>query len=314
MFLTSAMATNTMLYIGFSFADAYLNEFRAEVVMMLRPQPHLPAQYDTVLAALNKIGKAGLLSRFYEAHTNDDHFNLLAAPDKASLTRKFMEDKEIIRKRLAAIPDITSKDVADIETFMKGKAFSSGRRPIDLPIDPETPAARPIAYAIIDGKTPQQIDYYKRHEGVQFMTWKTAGSWFGGLDMYLHSILRRTSRPFLWGELLDEVKENDRVIVTWDLDHAKPGEEQHKDSHKRKVWWWLEQCYFFFKNSSRHMRCPQPPPPLFFPPTLPITFPLPPLPQPSTMKRTAALAAAPRPTGPLTSTLLPDLTSAGPKP
>ena len=31
MFLTSAMATNTMLYIGFSFTDDYLNEFRAEV-------------------------------------------------------------------------------------------------------------------------------------------------------------------------------------------------------------------------------------------------------------------------------------------
>ncbi len=31
MFLQSAMATNTMLYIGFSFTDDYLNEFRAEV-------------------------------------------------------------------------------------------------------------------------------------------------------------------------------------------------------------------------------------------------------------------------------------------
>ena len=132
MFLTSAMATNTMLYIGFSFADEYLNEFRAEVLKMLRPQPHLPAQYETVLAALNTIGKANLLSRFYEKRTNDDHLNLLAAPQKASLTRNFEKDKEIIRKRLAAIPDITSKDVADIEEFMKGKAFSSGRRPIDL--------------------------------------------------------------------------------------------------------------------------------------------------------------------------------------
>ena len=33
MFLTSAMATNTMLYIGFSFTDDYLNEFRAEVCL-----------------------------------------------------------------------------------------------------------------------------------------------------------------------------------------------------------------------------------------------------------------------------------------
>jgi hypothetical protein len=164
MFLTSAMATNTMLYIGFSFTDDYLNEFRAEVLKMLRPQPHLPAQYETVLAALNKIGKAELLSKFYEARTNDDHLNLLAAPqlpaaraalaapappvaaaaaaaapvrvEKASPTRNFEKDKETIRDRLAAIPGITGKDVDDIAEFMKKKAFASGRRPIDL-VDPD---------------------------------------------------------------------------------------------------------------------------------------------------------------------------------
>jgi hypothetical protein len=38
MFLTTAMATSTMLYIGFSFTDDYLNDFRAEVLSMLRPR------------------------------------------------------------------------------------------------------------------------------------------------------------------------------------------------------------------------------------------------------------------------------------
>jgi hypothetical protein len=41
MFLTTAMATSTMLYIGFSFTDDYLNDFRAEVLSMLRPRRSL---------------------------------------------------------------------------------------------------------------------------------------------------------------------------------------------------------------------------------------------------------------------------------
>jgi hypothetical protein len=38
-FLTSLMATSTILYLGFSFGDEYLNEFRSEVLSMLRPCP-----------------------------------------------------------------------------------------------------------------------------------------------------------------------------------------------------------------------------------------------------------------------------------
>ena len=46
MFLTTAMATSTMLYIGFSFTDDYLNDFRAEVLSMLRPRRSLKSGQD----------------------------------------------------------------------------------------------------------------------------------------------------------------------------------------------------------------------------------------------------------------------------
>jgi hypothetical protein len=37
-FMLSLMATNTILYMGFSFNDEYLNDFRSEVLSMLRPR------------------------------------------------------------------------------------------------------------------------------------------------------------------------------------------------------------------------------------------------------------------------------------
>jgi transcriptional regulator with XRE-family HTH domain/CheY-like chemotaxis protein len=45
-FLGSVMATHTVLYMGFSFADAYLNELRSQVLALLGPQPEgAPAAY-----------------------------------------------------------------------------------------------------------------------------------------------------------------------------------------------------------------------------------------------------------------------------
>ena len=48
-FLRSVMATNTVLYLGFSFQDAYLNELRSEVLSLLGHGTHsTPVAYAVV--------------------------------------------------------------------------------------------------------------------------------------------------------------------------------------------------------------------------------------------------------------------------
>jgi hypothetical protein len=219
MFLTSAMATNTMLYIGFSFTDDYLNEFRAEVLKMLRPSPHLQMQHSMVLRALKHINKPHTLSHFYDNGIHDEdllHFKV------ASL------HCDAVRARILAIEGLEQSDLSQIEQFVKDHVVATKRIASHFSA---LDHALPIAYAIIDSKSQQQIDYYRRHEGVQIMTWNTQ-KWFGGLDAYLDGILRQTSRPFLWGSLLTKsVLENKKVIITWDL-----AREQQKT-----VAWWLQQ-------------------------------------------------------------------------
>jgi hypothetical protein len=236
MFLTSAMATNTMLYIGFSFTDDYLNEFRAEVLKMLRPSSRTPVQYNVVLSALKHIGKPEILSHFYDANFHDDYLTEIRTQSTHS---------DQVRLRLSKIQGIEQADITSIEMMLKERAVVTSRRPAEL-LDLDK--APPIAYAIIDNKSEQQIDYFRRHEGVQIMTWKT-GSWFGGLDAYLDGILRETSRPFLWGSLLTKsVLDNGRVIVTWDIESVVSVEK------KKSVAWWLMQCVEFYNKSARHWK------------------------------------------------------------
>ena len=224
------MATNTMLYIGFSFTDDYLNEFRAEVLKMLRPTPHMHVHYKTGLECLKRINKANLLSHFFDKGIHDDYLLDLKVASSQS---------DAVKARIKEIEGIQDSDVDEIEQFVKGRVVATSRRSNDFL---ELDKAPPIAYAIIGNKSQQQINYFRRHEGVQIMTWDTNG-WFGGLDAYLDGILRQTSRPFLWGSFLtNSVLENNRVIITWDL-----GTILHK-----KVAWWLQQCLEFYRNASRH--------------------------------------------------------------
>ncbi len=51
-FLRSALATRTVLYLGFSFTDAYLNELRSEVLSMLG---HEPGAAPTAYAVMNDV-------------------------------------------------------------------------------------------------------------------------------------------------------------------------------------------------------------------------------------------------------------------
>ena len=230
MFITSAMATHTVLYIGFSFTDDYLNEFRAETLKMLRPAPRLTVQFNIVLQALKHIEKPQLLSHFLDRGINDEHLQELKASAAAGCD---------IRSRIMDIKDIHKEDCDKIEQFVKDNVPDTHRRPCDISkLDQEMP----IAYAIIDNKSQQEIDYFRRHEAVQIMTWRQDG-WYGGLDAYLDGILRQTSRPFIWGHLLTKnVLENNRVIITWDLG----------SDVKKKVGNWLQLCVDFYRKASRH--------------------------------------------------------------
>lgn len=167
LFVTSAMATHTVLYIGFSFTDDYLNEFRAEVLKMLRPAPRLPVQFNVALQALKHIMKPQLLSAFHDLGIHDEYLQELKIESP-----KCNE----VRSNISKVQGINSADCEAIEAFVKERVPATNRRPLDiLELDKEAP----IAYAIIDSKSQQEVDYIRRHEAVEIMTWQANG-WFGG--------------------------------------------------------------------------------------------------------------------------------------
>jgi hypothetical protein len=200
---------------------------------MLRPSPRLPMQFNLVFDALRVVNRTSLLCEFFEKRVHDD---MLQDLKEGSLRR------DTVRAHLVEILR-NEADVAAIEEHMKTCVIASQRLQTDFADLDKSP---PIAYAIIDNKSKQQIDYYKRHEGVQMMTWNAHGGeepWYGGLGTYLDGILRQTSRPFLWGRLLtDSVLEKGRVIITWDLGNDK----------NKWVSFWLKSCVKFYRNASRH--------------------------------------------------------------
>jgi hypothetical protein len=116
-FIRSVLSTTTVLYLGFSFSDGYLNELRGEVLSMLY-----------------------------------------------------------------------------------GDIVHSHRAHVD-----------PIAYAIVPDKKAFEIDFFRRHEGVQIITWNTEPvpdqpKDFSGLDDYLGRIHDLTSFAFYIGQMLDSKK------------------------------------------------------------------------------------------------------------
>ena len=177
MFLTTAMATSTMLYIGFSFTDDYLNDFRAEVLSMLRPRRSLQHLHEP-----------------------------------------------------------------------KSFAFRSTN---------QGKVSQPIGYGIIEGRSKQDCSFFRRHEGVEIMTWEPQFSslisppedqpdmrcpvWHNGLDVYLQSIFRKTHRNYINGQMLSENFFNSRrKIITWDV-----GDEKKTANH------YLKQCLNHFNNMIR---------------------------------------------------------------
>jgi hypothetical protein len=72
MFLTTAMATSTMLYIGFSFTDDYLNDFRAEVLSMLRPRRSLQVGKGPAINSFRSVSTAPIGYGIIEGRTKHD--------------------------------------------------------------------------------------------------------------------------------------------------------------------------------------------------------------------------------------------------
>jgi len=61
-FLRSVFATRTVLYLGFSFTDAYLNELRSEILALLPEKPVWPIAYAVVADATQSVGD------YYQRH------------------------------------------------------------------------------------------------------------------------------------------------------------------------------------------------------------------------------------------------------
>lgn len=125
LFLKSIMATSTVLYLGFSFSDYYLNDVRSEVLSML-------------------------------------------------------------------YGDITKRDST----------------------------IAPIGYAIANDKSIYEIDLFKKHEGVEIITWESASLGFGVFDKYLATIHNLTSYSYHLGTLLRGKR---LLLVEWRSPTLQPG-------------------------------------------------------------------------------------------
>lgn len=135
LFLKTLLATSTVLYLGFSFSDYYLNDVRSEVLSML-------------------------------------------------------------------YGDLTEK-----RNLLK---------------------ISPIGYAIVNDKTKYEIDLFKKHEGVEMLTWSTAKSpsGFGVFDEYLQKIHCLTSYAFHLGSVLNDKR---LLLIEWkpeEVDESNPNFRQ----------------------------------------------------------------------------------------
>ena len=131
LFVSSLLSTFTVLYMGFSFSDGYLNELRGEVLSMLFGPPS-------------------------------------AALDTAAAVATAEEARDLFRPGGAQEGDM-----------------------------------RIIGYAIINDKKPEEKAFFKRHEGVEILTWDTeSAEGFAGLENYLQAIKEQTSFAYRVGKAL----------------------------------------------------------------------------------------------------------------
>lgn len=61
---------------------------------------------------------------------------------------------------------------------------------------------KPLAYAIIDNKSEEEVEYFRRHEGVQFLSFPTQDHGYGCADRFLYELKKATSFELQFGKNL----------------------------------------------------------------------------------------------------------------
>lgn len=77
---------------------------------------------------------------------------------------------------------------------------------------------KPLAYAIIDNKSEQEVEYFRRHEGVQMLSFATKDHGYGCADRILYELKKATSFGLQFGKHLSSAD------VIWL--HGREGSEE----------------------------------------------------------------------------------------
>jgi hypothetical protein len=177
MFLTTAMATSTMLYIGFSFTDDYLNDFRAEVLSMLRPRRSLqsgPEKGSFVTFRSACQDKVPIGYGIIEGRSKQDCSFFRYSPPFLS----FVYFQRIISIALLLLPQA-------LHTI------------VFLIVLPRRHEGVQIMTWKPDYEPPTSISDKQTQSSSQTL-------WHNGLDVYLQSIFRRTHKNYIDGQMLTE--------------------------------------------------------------------------------------------------------------
>jgi hypothetical protein len=204
-FMLSLMATNTILYMGFSFNDEYpsflhpsinislnhgiwittpyryLNEYRSEVLSMLRPRNFFPSgplqPGDNPLPRPSQPIAYGICAdfsygkqKFYEKHEGV----------------KIMSWSTTKEKSRMLLPSVS------------GTPKSADSSP--MASSPMTTPSR--ASSAVNSDIPESLDPPSRAQSGLQSSKPVEGGWYSGLEVYLFRILTETSMSVGWGRML----------------------------------------------------------------------------------------------------------------
>jgi CheY-like chemotaxis protein len=183
-FLRSVLATNTVLYLGFSFDDAYLNELRSEVLSLLghegfdepvayavandaqEPMLELFARHEgiqlltfdtaTATGEQDYSGFDRYLEALYECTNPVPRFTTLLANRRLLWVDPNQDNNEPGRAFLRRVgaPQEGLVEVGSVQEAVAALEAAKKRRPFDLVIthwgEPKSPRARPCAVALLE--------------------------------------------------------------------------------------------------------------------------------------------------------------------
>ena len=62
---------------------------------------------------------------------------------------------------------------------------------------------KPLAYAIINDKTKEDVSFFLRHEGVQLLSWDTKVHGYGAADHFMFALQQLTNPYLRFGGIFD---------------------------------------------------------------------------------------------------------------